>query len=519
MAKKKIPKDKKLLESTNSIIVELRNDRWIYNPVVYSQISGDFSLWQQRVLIGIVERLQQRIIDSIEEQKKHKAFPDIFDVEELKGNDNLELQIPLRDLGVDAANYDKLEQAGAALIGIHMRVPTYDESGKKKVSTTYFNLFNTIEIPNVEYERNGAIVKGRRLNYLRVVMSKENLRSVFSMRQGYIRHLSQITLLAQKKRTPRLYILLSRYKGQGHKQVPYNDLLEYLGLTDEFYFDANSGTELGAKGGVSSLNGKVINPFSEWNRVKSQVLVPVQKEMKELADSGDIDIWFDFEPIYAIGKTRGTPLAINFSIYKSVLGEKRQEYDQRKNAIYSWVDKFISWCPDLSQFDLLQIADSIRDNQLKAFLDYAYKEVRPMVEKKHPDDVAAYVLTCLRNWQKQQTQLDLFSELEAKYTEQRLQQEKKEKEKSAVIPGDKRHEWDALLSRCSPEYLEWLNKATYVGTKLGYPLIEFDSREDCEGFNNFESNNKKLEKEFESLRKEIFRESWRVLKRGVKKQC
>ena len=76
---KKVPKQDKLMASPNSIISELRDVRWLYNPVVYSQISGDFTLMQQRILVGIIEKLQQRIIDSVDVQHRQKAFPDIFE--------------------------------------------------------------------------------------------------------------------------------------------------------------------------------------------------------------------------------------------------------------------------------------------------------------------------------------------------------------------------------------------------------------------------------------------------------
>ena len=56
MGYKRVNKDKRLslLESSNVIFADLRESKWLYNPLVYSQISGDFTLMQQRILLGIV---------------------------------------------------------------------------------------------------------------------------------------------------------------------------------------------------------------------------------------------------------------------------------------------------------------------------------------------------------------------------------------------------------------------------------------------------------------------------------
>lgn len=505
MAKKSLKKDE-LLKSNNSIIAELRNDRWIYNPVVYSQISGDFTLLQQRILVGIVERLQQRIVNSIDERKRTNTFADIFNDEELDGGkDTIEINIPTEDLGILPSHYAQLQQAASSLGNIRMKYPLFDIKGRVK-SLKDVALFPLIEMPVHQRQVDGEDVAGKRKGVLRIVMLKENIRDVFTMQHGYIRHISQIVTLAQKKRTPRLYIYLSRYKDIGHKQVPYTDLLEYLGLTDEYYFHNN--------------DGAVVNPFAEWNRVKSQVIVPVQKEMKELANKGDIDICFDFSPVYPHGKKRGAPAFILFTIHKSVLGEQRHEYDKRKNAIYKWVDTFVSWCPDLSQFDLLKIVDDMPDGQLQQFIDYAYKDVRKLVEKVQPDSVAPYVVSCFRNWKKQYHQQDLFSQSYMEIEQQRKAHEAAERKANELHPGEHADEWQQVMEHCPTEYKEYLQHATYEGTIQGFPFVSFPSKQLLDAFNAFEGDdrNKPVVRQFEVVRKKFLSGTmaWRILKRGLK---
>ena len=105
---KKVTKQDKLMASSNSMYSELRDVRWLYNPVVYSQLSGDFTLMQQRILVGIIEKLQQRIIDSVDVQHKQKSFPAIFEDTELMNRDTIDLNIAAADLGLISAHYDQL---------------------------------------------------------------------------------------------------------------------------------------------------------------------------------------------------------------------------------------------------------------------------------------------------------------------------------------------------------------------------------------------------------------------------
>lgn len=127
---KKQAKQDKLMVSSNSMYSELRDVRWLYNPVVYSQLSGDFTLMQQRILVGIIEKLQQRIIDSVDVQHKEKSFPAIFEDSELMNQDTIDLNISAADLGVIPAHYDQLEQAATALSSITMKYPIYDSKGR-----------------------------------------------------------------------------------------------------------------------------------------------------------------------------------------------------------------------------------------------------------------------------------------------------------------------------------------------------------------------------------------------------
>ncbi len=483
---KKKSKQDMLITSSNSMYSELRDVRWLYNPVVYSQISGDFTLMQQRILIGIIEKLQQRIIDSVDAQHKHKSFPAIFDDSELMKRQTIDLNISATDLGVIPVHYDQLEQAATALSTITMKYPNFDAKGK---ATRYViaSLFPRIEIAKTESEL-------RRTGILRVVMLTENIRDIFTMQHGFVKHVSHIARIALKKRTPRLYIYLSRFKDVGHKKVPYTDLVEFLGLTDEYYKKTNEGD----------------NPYTSWSKVKKLVLDPVKQEIDELAAKGEINFSFDYEPVFPPGKTRGIPLEVLFTMKNSDMGNMKAEEDQRTNSIYNFIDTYVAWCPDLSIHALRELITSIPDDKLQPFISFALSDVRRIVERKQPDDVASYVMGVLRKWKRENIQVPqptLFDTLPA-------EPEQKE-ESSTDIPGQYAAEWKAILDRYDGILKPLLLQARHYGTSLGFILIYFPTRELMEVYNKAEKDNPNEEKKLMTIMREVLGGAGRILKRGV----
>lgn len=454
MAKKQTMKQTDLLKSDNVMYADLRNARWLYNPVVYSQVSGDFTLMQQRILIGVVEKLQQRIIDSVSEQHKSKTFPDIFDYSSLSKERTIDLTLSASDLGISPDHYDQLEEAAKKFSSMTTKYPVFDKMGKV-VSYKYAALFPLIEVPRVVERRTGTF---------RIVMLTEHLRDVFSMQYGYVLHLSHIARIALKKRTPRLYIYLSRYRDIGHKRVPYEHLIEFLGLTDEYFKESNNGE----------------NPYKSWSKVKRLVLDPVKKEMDVLSEQMEIDFSFDYSPVYPHGKSRGIPTDVEFVLKKGKLGTMRDTNNQRIQSERKFIDRYVNWCPDLSAYALRTFMSDMDDKQLKAFLDFAYKDMRRIVERKQPDDVAAYVMGVLRKWkrdyiaQQKQRQVDLFG-----YSNEQT----KAGQQPSIIRGALADEWQEVLKLYGEgAFSDVLKEAKHLGSYLGNIVIEYETKERRDAF-------------------------------------
>lgn len=453
MTRKKSKEDF-LLHSSNSIIKEMRDIRWLYNPVVYSQLTGDLNLMHQRILAGIIARLQNRIIESVEEHKRSNSFSEIFKESELARKETIELCIPASELGVSPTHYDQLQKAAEQLSRLTMKYPLYGKDGRvsKYVAASLF--------PRVEMQMTDSEL--RRTGKLRVVMLTENIRDIFTMRYGYIKHVDHIYNIARKKNTPRLYLYLSRFKDVGHKRVPYADFVEFLGVTDEYWRTTNNGE----------------NPYNRWSKVKQLILDPVKKEMETLAIAGEINFYFDYEPIYPNGKKQGKPLEISFKFFQSKMGAITAANDYRTNAICSFKETYVAWCPDLSCAVLQELMGDLDDATLQKFIHFALSDLRKLVEKKQPDDVAKYVVDALKRWKKENigvAQLQLF-------------EDNKIEEGSIFVPGACLFEWLQFVNEYDGPMLPLLRKAHHYGTKNGFILIEFDDKATLDAFNAAESD-------------------------------
>ncbi len=501
----------KLIESSNSIYSELREAKWLYNPVVYSQISGDFTLMQQRILIGILEKLQKRIMDSVDSRNKQKLFPAIFDDSELKKNPTLELNISAADLGVGPDHYGLMVEAVDNLGKITMKYPKFDAKGKV-MQYVIAPLFSRMEMAMTES-------KLRRTGVLRIVMLTENIRDIFNMQYGFVKHVSHIARIALKKRTPRLYIYLSRFKDVGHKKVPYADLIEFLGLTDEYYLVPSEQKKYKKKNKDKENCKKkenkipVENPYKYFAKVKLLVLDPVKKEMDELAAKGEINFSFDYEPIYPQGKSRGTPLEVLFTIKNSDMGNMKSAEDQRTNSIYNFIDTYVSWCPDLSIHALRELIASIPEKKLQPFISFALSDVRRIVECKQPDDVASYVMGILRKWKRENIRVNQPTLFDALPTEP----EQKE-DPTTEVPGQYAAEWKAILDRYDGVLKSLLLQARHFGTSHGFILIYFPTREQMEAYNKAEKDNPNEEKKLMVIMRDVLGDAGRILKRGVDPQ-
>lgn len=461
MAKKKDTEGKPSQE--NSIIRDLREQKWLYNPVIYSQISGDFTMLQQRVLAGILEKMQEKILRSINEKQENERFPSLFSEEEMNG-DSTVIEIAPSYFGISPEHYDYLEEALKDLSSIRIGYP---RPQKDKMNYVIAPLFSRLEIPMGANRRTGKV---------RVVMLNENLQDFFSMDKGYTEYLSRITKISKKVRTPRIYIFLSTYQDYGKKKVLYEDFCKFLGIDDETAREdrLTKINELRKEGKITQKEAnerlealaKWENPFRKWNKVKSQILDPAKLELDTFSENEEIDITFDYEPLYEGDKKRGNPSHILFTIIKKRLAIVHEEEKRISRTRHQFVKTMCERYRDLRGYELRAFVADVPDDLLKDFIYYAYHDIKQIIERQQPDNQAAYIMTLLANWLKQKKHVT------AVMPEELFTDDDTETQQPDFRPGDAAEQWAQLLNEYDGPAKSLLMQARYLGLYNGAFYVE-----------------------------------------------
>lgn len=384
MGRKK-KKESLVIKEDNGLIAELAEVKWVKQPVIYTLLSGDFSLMQMNIIIAISNELQDRINEYLNRIKNgEKGQLSLFTPEEIN-KEAITFKIDLTSLNIRPDAYDELDIACKRLGGLSMTYPVYYEGTNKIKERAYINLFSRIVVPtNLDDANNSKVYKykngKRRKGKIEITMLTKNLSDVFDMSKGYVNHIATIAQICSKKRTPRVYIYLQRWKNYGSKTVNFLEFKEYLGLLT---WDRKN----------DIIKDDV---YPKYSLFCARVLEPVRLEMKELSESNKIDISFDYEPIYRNGRKRGNPDEIKFIIHQSSMGK----LITRKNMINKELSEILDYLKKEYGFadnDLSFLTGAFSDTMLPLLK----QEVSGFKDKElryRPTNRSGYILMCLKNF-------------------------------------------------------------------------------------------------------------------------
>lgn len=372
------------LNPANELVKELADTEFIKNPLVFSQISGDFTPMQTNLMVEMIGSLQSRIDDYLRQSKKDDEIaPMLFTREELTGG-VMKFSIPMRELGVSPKSYQELEDACYRLLKMNMTYRVRDEvTGEdKKVMA---NIFSRIEFPTSEITREGTRYQyrggQRRTGVVDIHLLTENVQQVFDMRRGYVEQVRHIVSFCHRKQSPRVYIYLCRWKGVGHKVVNYLEFKEFLGLLQY------------------SQNRKdiIVNKYDKFSMFTKMVLNPIRDELNQLAEENKIDFSFDYQPVYTKGKKKGDPESLLFEIHLSKMGQSRKDKSAGRRK-RSDIEEVLKTEFSLTDTDIISLREMITDDRMLTPLLHELDNMRQKVELYKPMSVKAYVTQSLRNF-------------------------------------------------------------------------------------------------------------------------
>lgn len=266
---------------TNLPVKLPENPTWLKQPNVVTLMAGDFKTVQIRILIAVIEKLQNVIELSIQHLDKYGTS---IPCEQLslfqEYSDRIRVDIAYRDLGVNPDQYKEVKSMVRKLISIPVEFDVKDPiTGEESWSIT--GLFTKANIPKTPYSRGFSLE-----------MDREVAKVFINVDRGFTRYIKEIALRAQSRYTIRMYMLISSWKEKGGFSIYVDRFRKFLKLEDK---------------------------YPEFKDLYKRVIRPVYDDLFEQADC-----WFEMAEVYRnSGDTQ--PYKLNFKVIKSALSKKEEE--------------------------------------------------------------------------------------------------------------------------------------------------------------------------------------------------
>lgn len=256
-------------------LIPVEEETWLLQPIAVTMMRHDYSLIQIRILVTIVEFMQNKLHKIL---NKEKMEPGIFSDVELDNDGRLEIKTLFKTLGVDPNHYPQLRQSLKMLAAIPVEIPYKTTDGRSYLKVT--NLCD-VYIP----KDTGLYEKYALLKIDRTVAQR-----LVSLDLGYRRLGKQIVFACRNRYTQRIYMFIESWLDKGGTRIKTLDFRKMLRLENNY------------------------NKFSDFTR---RVLNPAKEELQSLAENGFCDCYFDYEKRYNHGQRGGEPDELVFTIFRA----------------------------------------------------------------------------------------------------------------------------------------------------------------------------------------------------------
>ena len=256
-------------------LIPIEEETWLLQPIAVTMMRHDYSLIQVRILVSIVESLQS-ILHGILNNKRSPQL-DLFKTKELDEDGRMPIKLPFKELGVDPNHYPQLRTSLKMLAAIPVEIPYKTSEGRKYTKAT--NLCD-VYIPEDRSYNKYAILK----------LDRSVAERLVSLDFGYHRLGKQIVFACKNRYTQRIYMFIESWVDKGRTVIKTLEFRKMLRLENNY------------------------KKFSDFCR---RVLEPAKQELKELADKGFCDCYFDYKKKYYHGQRGGEPDELVFQIFRA----------------------------------------------------------------------------------------------------------------------------------------------------------------------------------------------------------
>ena len=260
-----------------SDLIPIENETWLLQPIAVTMMRHDYSLIQIRILVSIVEHMQEKLHEVL---NKRLMEPTIFAPTELANDGRLEVRIYFKGL-VDPNHYPQLRESLKLLASVPVEIPYKTPEGRNYLKVT--NLCDVYIPTDTGIYEKYAILKLDPLVAERIV----------NLNLGYHRLGKEIVFTCKNRYTQRIYMFIESWikKGAmtGRAVIKTLDFRKMLRLE---------------------------NSYGKFSDLCRRVLDPAKEELQSMAENGFCDCYFDYDKKYDHGQRGGEPDELIFNIFR-----------------------------------------------------------------------------------------------------------------------------------------------------------------------------------------------------------
>lgn len=420
--------------------------KYIKQPYPVSEVRGDFTVQQTHILIEMMEQLQDKM-----EQRMNEGQLLLFKDEDFDDNGRIHIDVKFSDVASRPDYYKEVEMLADRMMQMYIKSET-EENGDGMVELEHF-------VSAVKYTKQGS-----RRNFIRFSFDKVQAKQLFNMAR-YSKYLKAVAKGAKNRYTARLYMLMTSTRKFGVWNIRYDELRKILGCDD---YDEKS-------------KSFVCKKYPLYKSFKMAVLKTAEKELKALADAGESDCWFEYREHLPNGKSTGAPEILEFIIHTTSMGEI-EDAKAAKNMGIMEIEKVLKEY-GLKSADVKQIVDRLGDGDVKHVLDVIRSVIERVDKSDDVKDRRAYMVASLKN-ALIDTEVNTSGTVAVDTSGTVAMSKTAENGKAVTLKEEEvseqtKADFYAALNKISPE---WRDAFQLYGSKNGIPVILMPSATTRETF-------------------------------------
>lgn len=349
------PKTTKGAKSKKQKPIVVSKENILYQPWKLIKSGYDATAFQQNVIISVLRKLKTSLSTMRDEYLSNTRQLSLFDFSDndiyKEEDDAMTFSIHMKELGVEPQNYQRAFNAVCNIGDIDVWVPVPNPEGgpeeleRAKLFTIIVNKEDVIvdennQVIGYKYEKHNPKVK--------LKLRRNVAETLF---QGQIHTFLEETAMNISEKFPkRLYMYFANYKNVGGVTIDYWKFRKQIGFEDQ-------------------VAEKIQYP--KFFDFRKRVLDPSVEKLREMAELGQAEYWFEYEPIYRGTGRAKAPDQLKFTIHLSQIGEDYEKqkgaFKERRELEQRLAEKFDQTTAQIRKLILALNADEYKD--LNAKLD------------------------------------------------------------------------------------------------------------------------------------------------------